>query len=402
MRVAMFSNLFAPIVGGSATQIQGLCLALSRQGHHALVVTSRIDPAWPEEELIDGYRVVRVPALRLPQVALSLHHPFLNATLSPGNLQRAVRLLRDFRADVVHVHNHMLDMAFLGIAAARRLDLPVVLTVHTPIRHTNRTYDRVLTTLDRHLLGPGVVRRAAGVVCPDAEVARYVRDTFGEVPAHIIPYGIDDLSQSSPAEVAAVRTTHGLSEGDDVILSLGHCHDLRDRRELIAAMPGILSQRPRARLLIIGDMMTKRPLRQCAELGLGKSVLFTGSVSRVALPSYLALGQVESHWLTNQAPERQSLGVASLEAMLAGKVVIAAASAAAYGEGILQYGTHFLFVQPGRPDSLAELILSMWDDTNRAQKIGRSARQVMLRHFAWSEVCERTVALYEQVRQGQG
>jgi hypothetical protein len=110
--VAMMTNLFHPIATGSATQALGLARALVAAGHRIIVITARLDPDLPDEEVFDGIRVYRLPAIHLPKMAISLNFAWLNWTFWPANLRRMVEIIRENHVDVLHVHNHMFDMAF--------------------------------------------------------------------------------------------------------------------------------------------------------------------------------------------------------------------------------------------------------------------------------------------------
>lgn len=402
MRVALLSNLFPPVVSGSSTQSHGLARALAAAGHEVLVLTSRIDGAWPEDERVDGFRVLRLPALRLPRAPIALNFPWLNVVASPANVRRTLRALEAFRPDVLHVHNHMFDMALLGVIARRRLRVPLAVTIHTVIRHSTPLYDRLLTPLDRHLLGPAVVRQADLVLCPDAEVARYVAETFGDVPRALIRYGIEPPPAVAPDAVQELRRRYALN-GHDVIVSVGHCHALRDRRDLIHAMPEVLRRRPSTALVIVGAVGVEAPRRWSRDLGVDRSVVFTDAVPHDAVYQHLGLGPIECHWLNNQEPERTSLGVASLEAMLMGKAVVAAASAAAYGEGVFLPGRDFVFVRPNEPGRLAEELVGLLSAPERCRAIGEQARRSVQAHFSWPAVRDATLEAYEEaIRRHRG
>ena len=398
MRIALFSNLFPPVVSGSSTQVEGLARALVADGHEVLVVTSRIDSAWPTFEQRDGYAVLRLPAWHLPRAAIALNFPWLNSVLRPSNLRRALLALRDFAPDVLHIHNHMFDMAFVAGYVARRLAKPTVLTVHTVIRHSTPAFDRVLVPVDRYFLGPAVVRRVDLVLSPDAEVQRYVQESFGDVPQRLVRYGIDEPPPIDTAAVTALRRRYGLDDDQDVIVSVGHCHALRDRRDLIHAMPAVLRRRPRTVLCIVGSVGVDGPRRWCRELDIERQVIFTDAVPHDAVYTHLGLGDIECHWLNNQEPEKTSLGVASLEAMLLGKVVVAAASAAAYGEGVFAAGREFVFVKPHQPEALADELLRLLEQPERRREIGERAQKAVHSHFGWASVCRATVAAYEDAQ----
>ena len=89
-------------------------------------------------------------------------------------------------------------------------------------------------------------------------------------------------------------------------------------------------------------------------LGVEDAVIFTGPVDHAAIPAFLALADVEGHWLNQDDPAKTSLGIASLEAMSAGKPILAAANPDTYGPGVLRDGENmFLRRSPLRTILLA-------------------------------------------------
>jgi hypothetical protein len=101
--------------------------------------------------MINGVHVYRLPAIRLPKMASALNFPWLTWTLWPANLRRLEAILLKHHIDVLHVHNHMFDLAFAGVMK-RHLGLPVVLSVHTIIKHQFKLFNAVLYPADRWLL----------------------------------------------------------------------------------------------------------------------------------------------------------------------------------------------------------------------------------------------------------
>ena len=71
MRIAVVNNFFPPRVGGSAHMAASLAAQFAAAGHEVLAVTAAYDEA-PAEEERDGYRVVRFPAVKMPQIGLSI------------------------------------------------------------------------------------------------------------------------------------------------------------------------------------------------------------------------------------------------------------------------------------------------------------------------------------------
>jgi glycosyltransferase involved in cell wall biosynthesis len=301
-------------------------------------------------------------------------------------------ILRRHDVDLIHVHNHMFDMALSGARLARQLGLPLVVTIHTIIKHSSSVLDFFLRSADRMLLKPLVIDRAEAVICPDENVRQYLAERFGRRDGFLVPYGIA-LASPSAEEVEQVRARYGLA-GKRVIVSLGHMHAIRNRLDLIRALPSILLSVPQAVLVVVGAVADQAPVSLAQSLGLGDSVVFTGSQPHRLVPAFLALADLEAHWLNQDSPSRTSLGVASMEAMSAGKVVLAAANVNTFGPGVLESGRNVVIVEPGDPDRLARTIVDLLRDDGQRRRIGVEAAMTVAENFSWPRVAERTLDVY--------
>jgi 1,2-diacylglycerol 3-alpha-glucosyltransferase len=388
----MLTNLYPPVVSGSSTQSHDLARELVRQGHEVIVITARIFDHTPEVEFQAGVTVYRIGAFRLPKMSIALNFPWLNVTMTPRNRRRMLSILEEERVDVVHVHNHMFDMALNGAWLSRRLGIPFVVTIHTLIKHSNPIYNALLYPLDRFFLKWFVLGKADGIVCPDFNVQEYLRERFGREGV-VIPYGIQ-LDPSPPGEAEKVCSEFHLA-GKRVILSIGHVHALRNREDLIRAFPHVLRAVPEAVLVIVGNVTDALPEAIARELGVTDRVIFTGAQPRSRIPAFLELAELEAHWLNQDDPEKTSFGVASMEAMSQGKAILAAANPNTYGPGILENGRNVIVVDAGKPEALADTIVSLMKDKARRSEIGEAARQTAAEHFSWQSVGRRTIELYE-------
>jgi 1,2-diacylglycerol 3-alpha-glucosyltransferase len=396
MNIAVISNLFAPVVSGSSTQSAGLSRELARLGHKPFVVTARIEKTSPAYEEIDGVPIYRIPAVRLPRLAISMNFPWLSYSFTPGNLTRIEEVFRRQRPEIIHLHNHMFDLSFSAVLMHRKYRIPLVITIHTMIRHNRELYNLLLYPADRVLLRKTVVEQAQMLICPDINIGKYVREAFPQSRRALVPYGISIPGEPEEGILQELRERYQLN-GKRVILSLGNVIELRDRRELIAALPSIRKAIPNVVALIVGGESTDRPRRLSKQLGVEDAVIFTGPVPHHQVKNYLALAELEIHLFYQDVPENMSLGIASLEAMAAGKVILAWANENTYGRGVLRDGCNIVFVDPYNPSQLAQTIIDLLLDHEKRRRIGDRARQAIQEQFSWSSVCSRTLEVYEEV-----
>src|SRR5258706_10233046 len=396
LTICMFSNLYPPIHSGSSTQCAQLAVELTLRGCKVIVITSRIDRESPSFELANGVYIYRIPCLRLPRMSIALNFPWLNVTFTPSNTRRIREILKAHPPDIIHLHNHMFDMAFHATSMARRLRKPFVITIHTIIKHPNRLYNLVLAIFDRLLLKHFVIHRADILVSPDRIISDYIEHAFGSRKAKLIPYGIYEPPFPQLEKMTALRNHYRLGNGP-VILSLGHLHEIRNRRELIEVLPQLITHFSNLRLLIVGDVGTDSAEKLAIQLGVRNHIIFAGAVPYAEVSNFLGVADVEAHWFDRSHPHR-SLGIAAQEAMAAGKVVIGNADDNLYGKCILRNGENVILIDPADTEMLVWQFIDILVSDKKRKSIGKNAQNTMRRHFSWKVIGSQTLALYQMIR----
>jgi 1,2-diacylglycerol 3-alpha-glucosyltransferase len=395
-RIAMLTNLFHPVATGSATQTQGLAKALSELGHQIVIITPHLDPSSSKHEVIDGFEVYRIPTLRLPRMSIALNFPWLNWTFWPANLRRIESILKSHDIDILHIHNHMFDLAFSAIILKYRLNLPVVLTIHTVIKHNIRAFNLFLYPADRFFLRHAVVRHSNAVICPDVNIQDYLLDAFGRHDGSIIPYGIS-LPPHPGIEIEKDIVARFNLEGRRIILSLGHVHALRNRLDLIRAMVEVRIRFPEVLLLIVGNVADQRPVNLVKQLDLEDIVVFTGEQPHANVSVYHALAELEAMWFDQADRGKNPLGIACMEAMLAGKPVLTVSNVDTFGIGVLVNWRDVIILTSGEYKELAKIIIDLLEHPDKSQWIGSMAKSLASQRFAWSKIAAQTLAIYHSL-----
>lgn len=398
LTVCMFSNLYPPVYSGSSTQCSQLAKELAKLNFNVVVITSRIDMASKEFEVVDGVCVYRLPCIRLPRMPIALNFPWLNITYTFRNNQRIGEILRKHPPDIIHLHNHMFDLALHAVHMAGRLNKPLIVSMHTIIKHPTFIYNIILTLVDRVLLKHLVVRKAKILICPDQIIVDYAMRTFGNVRTKLIPYGINELPDPDLSNSLRIRNRYKIGPGP-VIISLGHLHEIRNRKELILITPELVGRFPNIKIMIVGDVGTRSAEILAEKLKVSDYIIFTGAVPHYEIQDYLALGDIEAHWFDKKHPHK-SLGIAAQEAMSAGKVVIGNAEENLYGRGILENGANVILVDPSESQTLICKIIDLLEDDLKRSFIGKNARNLTRKHFSWYVICKQIVAVYSEFQSG--
>lgn len=392
--VAVFSNLFPPQVTGSSVQASTLARKLVEEGVDVTVFTSHLDKTTPRKEVVDGMEIHRLPCLHLPKLPIAVNFPWLSFTMLPGNYRYMTRVMKERDCQLIHVHNHMFDMAFNGVIMSKKLSIPLVVTIHSIIHHPNKVYDAILSSADATLLRWGVIKQCSRVVDLDSICAEYRQRRFNAENGTLIPLGTEFPESPSSEDIEVLRNKYGL-KNKRVILSVGHLHHLRNRMDLIRGFAKTLVQFPDACLVIVGAKNYPPAEELVRELGIEDKVIFTGKQPRNVVAAFMELCDAHSMWFDMDDEEPSSLGNANIEAMLTGKPVFGIFDENAYGQNVLQHGENIFILPWGKAaQAVEETILKLWSEPEYASKVGQNARDIARKTFSWETVTQQHLSLF--------
>ncbi|HEY0520306.1 MAG TPA: glycosyltransferase, partial [Ilumatobacteraceae bacterium] len=252
MRILVVNSFFPPRTTGSAHFTFDVAREYVRRGHDVWLVTTSM-PGAPDDEDVDGVHVVRLAARSITPGNLAFNYalPFVARR---GIGRRMARLFDEVRPDVVHQNGQYFDLTFFTTWCGWRRKVPRVLTVHTPLLHTNRLLRAVIAGVDRTVLrllnslGRPVVVGVDRVVCEMTQ--RRYRPRSGTV--RFIPATLR-VGAFASGDADVVRRRFVLGDAP-VVLSLGHVIPIRSRVPLIRALPYIVKEVPDAMVLIVGEV----------------------------------------------------------------------------------------------------------------------------------------------------
>ncbi|WP_376771951.1 glycosyltransferase family 4 protein [Amycolatopsis dendrobii] len=381
MRIVVVNNFFPPRVGGSAHMSASLAAEYAAAGHEVLAITAAYGDA-PAEEERDGYRVVRLPAVKMPQLGLSIDFDMTFASMRPGNWRRLWKLLNEFKPDAVHLHGQFFDLSWMVGIYARRRKLPVLLTIHTLLISENKMYGRVFRALDAMLVNPVLKYLRPRFVILDKLGVDYCVERYGtsDENSEYFPIAVDTGHFAKPV-TKDVRAE--LEIGDaPLIVSLGHVIPLRNRLPLIEALPAILERHPGLRVVIVGRVYHDAFQQRAKELGVSDALIVTGAVPKADVPAYFAAADIVTHDLNG------GCGTASLEAMLSGTATIASVAEDNYPGIELHNGENILLVPPDDSAAVETTVLSLLDDPELRARIAERESSMVRANFGLDVVTE--------------
>lgn len=394
-RVLFLAESFHPVLGGGEAHIRQVATELARRGMPATVITRRSEASWPEEEELDGVRVLRVgptgPARRGKYAMVP----------------RVVRALGRQRGgfDVMVVRGTRV-LGLPGLIAARWLRKPVVLQCEVGGEMSGRIYTWG-TPWDRPVVRAvvGGVVHARNRLFRDADAFVAISDetrreflTAGLDPGrvHHIPHGVDteEFRPARPDERRALRERLGLATEARLVTYAGRLLRGKGLEVLVDAFAALAPRVADARLVLVGSgsgqaLDAEAALRQqTAERGVVARVTFAGRVENV--PDWLRASDAFAFPSFFEA-----MPLALLEAASCGLPCVA--SKVGGVPDVIEDGVSGWLVSPGDRAGLASAIEAALGRTGIAAARGAAARATILACFDFARNVDRYRALFEEL-----
>jgi glycosyltransferase involved in cell wall biosynthesis len=288
-----------------------------------------------------------------------------------GAILRLRRLIRE--RDIRLVHTHSSVDSWLAGVAAKSLGRPVVRSRHVsiPIRRRRalvyRLADRIITS------GEGVraIVVAAGIA-PERVVS--------------ISAGVDGGRFHAGVSGRPVRNELGLGEAPVVGL-VANVRGSKGHNFFLEAARTVLASRPDARFLIVGDGVGFDEVsRRVRDMGLDPSVCLTGfrrDIPEVmAALDVLVLPSIRSEAIPQVIPQALAVGTPVVASTVGGS------------PELIRDGENGRLVPPGDSRALADAILALLREPERARAMARAGQAMVQERYTIDATMARTTAVY--------
>ena len=359
-RIVIGADTYPPDVNGAANFAHRLAVGLAGRGHDVHVICPAAQGPVPG---YDGPTVHRVPSYGTP------FHPSFRVSVPWRIRGAAVRLLDRIAPDVVHVQSHFgVGRTLSGLA--RRKGVPVVATNHFMPENLvgyAPLPGRLAAALSR-LAWRDCVRifgRAQIVTAPTPRAVGLLREHGLDGTILPVSCGLDLRRFAQPP---AERTGDGLR-----VLFVGRLDAEKNIDVLLRAL-ALQPKEPAVTVEIVGDGSRRGELEELARaIGVADRVVFHGYVDEQELLEAYARCDV---FCMPGTAELQS--IATLEAMAAGKPVVAADAVAL--PHLVHPGVNGQLFPPGDVAALAAALGSVLGDAATRARMGAASREIVARH----------------------
>lgn len=389
MRVAVLAHSFPRYPGDPhGPFVKHLSEALAARGHRVWVLVPydpelRKDPATSLE--IRSFRYVRPDRWHLLGYSRTLRRDvgmkpwaYLQAPFYFAFAERALRrLVRREGIELVHAH-WILPNGFVAARVSRATGVPFAVTLHgSDVFMAER--NPVFGAMARRALAG-----AAHVTSCSAELRSRLLRLGGEEHAakvHLVPNG----TWPTPA-AEADRGHPAVPDGSRAVVAVGRLVDKKGFEYLLEAAPRILERVPEARIVLGGGGSLEGSLRERARrLGIADRVTFAGALSHPEVLRLLASAEVVA--MPSVRDERgnvDGLPVVVLEAMAAARPVVA--SDVSGLPLAIEDGVSGRLVPERDPAAIADAVLELLTDPERALRLGAEARRRVEAELNWDAV----------------
>jgi len=361
--------------GGIGSVVQTLGRALVRKGHRVSVAGIRRDIDKSVRSSDEGVELHFEPAANWPV-----------ANFYP-NVRKLLRLLEEIhtRHPVDIVEGSELAFAFFP----KRFFAKKVIRMHGGHHFFAVTLGKK-PALWRGFQEKRSFANADALIAVSRFVGETTRELLGFSDAFEVIYNIVDTRkfyEADPDKVEAGR-----------LLFVGTVTEKKGIRQLVQAMPAIRGAVPRAHLRIVGrdwnDPKTGASyteyLRGFIADEVRDAVEIVGALPHDAIPAELEKAEVciyPSHM--------EAQGVVVVEAMAMAKPTIFSI----YGPGkeMISHGNTGLLCDPFDPEDIAEKVIAMLQNPEEAARMGKRAREDILRRFDPDATVERNIAFYRSL-----
>jgi glycosyltransferase involved in cell wall biosynthesis len=208
--------------------------------------------------------------------------------------------------------------------------------------------------------------------------------------------GVDLAVGGEQADQQNIRARYAIPPDALVIGTVGNLLPIKGYEVMIETFPSILAEVPSAHYLIVGagsDEYSSRLRKLCRERGIADRIHFAEFQERTW--SYLSAMD-----LYVQPSLDEAFGLAAVEAMAAGKAVVA--SRVGGLPEVVEHDQTGILVVPGDPSELSRAIVSLLRDGARRGQMGVRGAARARERFDHRAVVKATEQIYQVVLAGMG
>jgi glycosyltransferase involved in cell wall biosynthesis len=338
----------------------------------------------PEGSLEQRARAGGLDVRIVPEMQRSIH-PIRDWS----SYRSLLTLLREIQPQIVHTHSS--KAGILGRAAAARLGIPAVHTIHGAAFHYGQSALAHRLYIAAEKWAAPRCRRLISVC--DAMTGHYVKASIARPEQFVTIYSGMEVEPflNPPRPRETVRAELGFRPEHVVITRVARLFHLKGHEFVIAAAQNVVRQHPNVRFLFVGDgNLRGRFQKQIARAGLEQAFVFAGLVPPSKVPELVHASDIIVHtslW--------EGLARVLPQALIAGKPVVSYDVDGAR-EVVIPGETGYL-LPPQSVEPLAAALSELAADPALRERLGRTGRERFTEQFRHETMTRRIREVYAEV-----
>jgi len=313
MRIALFTETYLPYINGVVTHVKALKDGLEKDGHTVLVVTAKTHTL--HHYIEDG--VLNCPAKSFKKI-------YDYGLASPLSLRR-LKMLKQFKPDIIHIHNEF-GVGLSGTWIAKRMGIPMVYTLHT--MYDEYLYyivpKRIVPVLKKvsHRYVKYLAKSASALTGPSQKVQEFFDGCGSKKIVNVVPNPVE-LDVFNPLSIdkikaQEIRNEFKIQDDETLVSFCGRLGKEKSVDVLLNNWAKNVKKTDKLKLMILGEGPSLNDLKtQAKELGIEDMVVFCGRIEHNDLPTYYGACQL---YITASLSDTNSISMK--EAMATGLPVI--------------------------------------------------------------------------------
>lgn len=423
MRIGLFTDTYRPTINGITYVVETVKHELEAAGHEVyvfcpartLLVNKRDDDLTLEDDHI----------VRLPSFPSGFFDDFDITLFFPP---RILKQIKDMQLDLIHIFTPS-QVGLLGLNAAVRHNTPLIVQHSTDLYEFSENYPNVLPGClalvgvifpmsvklkgqdvreiiklhrpRRHITtwNQDIISRAMTILYSKADAAIALsrksqkqlqswQDKSYRYKVTLLPNGVDAIPTPSAKRLDEFRKKWGLHETDEVYGFVGRLAEEKNLPVLIRAFETIGRDRPKAKLLFVGDFEYRKVLeKMAAKSKYADRIIFTGFINREDLGvAYAALDVFAFPSL------KDTQGWVLHEAAHAGRPIVIIDRDLSE---VVEDGKNGYFAKNNAAD-IARKITDLLKSPAKRAKFGAHSK-VLASHYGQAKQTKKLIDLYEHV-----
>lgn len=290
------------------------------------------------------------------------------------------RLVKKINPNIIHAH-WTIPQGWIASLIKKKSGVPYIVTTHGGDIFSLQ--GKLLTSMKKETL-----KNAKSITVVSNAIKKEILEKIdSNLKIEVIPMGVDSKLFNPNKRDLSIKKKFGID--GPFLLFVGRLTEKKGVKYLIEAMPEVIKEFPKAKLMIIGTGELENQLKELTiSLNLEKSIIFLGAIQNKELPKYYATADIFiGPSVITKKGDREGLPVTLMEAMSSGRIIIATDLEG--NRDIIQDSKNGFLIKQNNSEDIAEKILYLLKNKNLFDEIQSKSRKSIINKFDWEIIVKR-------------